>query len=113
MGVTTGFLVGATGVFVIPAVPYIQALGLEKEELVQALALSPTVSALALGFSLVAGGVLGLSLAGTSLLAVAPALVGMYIGQWLRLRVSADAFRRAFFFGLIVLGTYLAVRNFA
>jgi uncharacterized protein len=112
VGVTTGFLTGATGVFVIPAVPYIQALGLEKEELVQALALAPTVSALALGLSLAGGGVLGLQLAGASLLAVGPALAGMYIGQWLRLRVSEQAFRRAFFFGLAVLGVYLAARNF-
>jgi len=113
VGLTTGFLTGATGVFVIPAVPYIQALGLEKEELVQALAFSPTVSALALGLSLAGQGVLGLSLAGASLLAVVPALVGMYTGQWLRLRVNEEAFRRAFFFGLIALGAYLAVRNFA
>lgn len=112
VGVATGFLTGATGVFVIPAIPYIQALGLEREELVQALALSPTVSALALGLNLIGGGVLGLSLASASLLAVAPALAGMYIGQRLRQRVSAEAFRRTFFFALIVLGVYLAVRNF-
>ncbi len=111
VGVTTGFLTGATGVFVIPAVPYIQALGLEKEDLVQALALSPTVSALALGISLAGAGVLGPSLAGASLLAIAPAVAGMYIGQWLRQRVSEVVFRRVFFFGLIVLGVYLAMRN--
>jgi len=113
VGVATGFLTGATGVFVIPAIPYIQALGLEKEELVQALALSPTVSALALGLSLFGGGVLGPALALASLLAVVPALAGMYIGQRLRRRSSAEAFRRTFFFGLIVLGVYLAVRNIA
>ncbi len=96
----------------LPAVPYIQALGLQKEELVQALALSPTVSTLALGFSLVGAGVLGLSLAAASLAALVPALAGMYIGQRLRLRVSEEAFRRAFFIGLIALGGYLAARNF-
>ncbi len=111
VGVTTGFLTGATGIFVLPAVPYIQALGLEKEELIQALALSPTVSTLALGFSLAGAGVLGLSLAAASLVALVPALVGMYIGQWLRLRVSEEAFRRAFFIGLIALGGYLAARS--
>jgi uncharacterized membrane protein YfcA len=112
VGVTTGFLTGATGIFVLPAVPYIQALGLQKEELVQALALSPTVSTLALGFSLAGAGVLGLSLAAASLAALVPALAGMYVGQWLRLRVSEEAFRRAFFIGLVALGGYLAARNF-
>lgn len=44
MGAVTGIITAATGVFVIPAVPYLQAIGLEKEELVQALGLSFTVS---------------------------------------------------------------------
>ena len=45
VGATTGLVTGATGVFVIPAVPYLQAIGLEKDELIQALGLSFTVSA--------------------------------------------------------------------
>ena len=112
VGVVTGLLSGATGVFVIPAVPYIQALGFDKEELIQALALSPMASALALGASLINGGILGLTLASASLLAMAPALAGMYAGQRLRLRVSEATFRRVFFFGLIGLGAYLMARNF-
>ena len=36
VGVITGLLTGATGVFVVPAVPYISALGLTKDELIQA-----------------------------------------------------------------------------
>jgi uncharacterized membrane protein YfcA len=39
VGVTTGLVTGATGVFVIPAVPYLQAIGLERDELIQALGL--------------------------------------------------------------------------
>ena len=37
VGAATGLITAATGVFVIPAVPYLQAIGLEIEELVQAL----------------------------------------------------------------------------
>jgi hypothetical protein len=40
----TGLVTSATGVFVIPAVPYIQGLGLDRNQLVQALGLSFTVS---------------------------------------------------------------------
>lgn len=111
IGLATGAITGATGVFVIPAVPYLQALGLEKEELVQALGLSFTVSTVALGASLVGGGVLGAPLAGASLLALVPALAGMSAGQWVRLRISAEAFRRFFFIGLLVLGGYIALRS--
>lgn len=35
IGFVTGIVTGATGVFVIPAVPYLQALGLEKEQLIR------------------------------------------------------------------------------
>jgi uncharacterized membrane protein YfcA len=52
IGVLTGLVSGATGVFVIPAVPYLQALDLEKDDLVQALGLSFTVSTMALAIGL-------------------------------------------------------------
>lgn len=48
MGGLTGVITGATGVFVIPAVPWLQALGFRRDELVQALGLSFTLSTLAL-----------------------------------------------------------------
>jgi uncharacterized membrane protein YfcA len=48
VGLTTGLINGATGIFVVPGVPYVQALNLGKDELVQALAISAFVSSLAL-----------------------------------------------------------------
>ncbi|ADO41828.1 conserved hypothetical protein [Ketogulonicigenium vulgare Y25] len=52
IGAMTGVVTGATGVFMIPSVPYLQALGLTKDWLVQALGLSFTVSTLALAVGL-------------------------------------------------------------
>ncbi|VEA69456.1 Sulfite exporter TauE/SafE [Serratia rubidaea] len=52
VGLVTGMLTGGTGVFVMPAVPWLQALGLEKDELVQALGISFTCSTLALAAGL-------------------------------------------------------------
>jgi uncharacterized membrane protein YfcA len=112
VGLVTGLLNGATGVFVVPAAPYIQSLGLDKEEFIQALAFTPLTAALALSVTLTTGGVMSLELAGASLLAMIPAFAGMYMGQWMRQRVSEAAFRRVFFAGLIALGAYLAARNF-
>jgi uncharacterized membrane protein YfcA len=111
VGAVTGFITAATGVFVIPAVPYLQAIGLEKEELVQALGLSFTVSTIALAAILAVSGAFVLSIAGTSLLALVPALAGMFAGQWLRLRARPAVFRRWFFIGLLLLGLYLAFRG--
>jgi uncharacterized membrane protein YfcA len=52
MGGLTGVITGATGVFVIPAVPWLQALGFRRDELVQALGLSFTLSTLAMAAGL-------------------------------------------------------------
>jgi uncharacterized membrane protein YfcA len=109
IGVTTGLISAATGVFVIPAVPYLQAIGLEKEELVQALGLSFTVSTVALGFNVAVEGGLGL-VAKETLVALALAAVGMWLGQRMRRRMSPVAFRRCFFAGLMALGVYLIAR---
>ncbi|TAJ87807.1 MAG: sulfite exporter TauE/SafE family protein [Reyranella sp.] len=110
-GATTGAITAATGVFVIPAVPYLQAIGLTKDELVQALGLSFTVSTLALAVALAGSAGLDLSLAWPSLAGVAVALAGMRLGQAVRARLSPGAFRLCFFTGLLVLGAYLAARG--
>lgn len=47
IGLTTGAVTGGTGVFVIPAVPYLQALGLAEGAIIQALGLSFTISTMA------------------------------------------------------------------
>jgi uncharacterized membrane protein YfcA len=111
VGLATGAATAATGIFVMPAVPYFQALGLDKDELVQALGLSFTVSTLALGLSLFLGGALRAEAAGASLLALAPALAGMWLGQAGRGRIGQAAFRRCFFVALALLGAHLALRN--
>lgn len=109
IGVATGAITAATGVFVIPAVPYLEALGLERAALVKALGLSFTVSTIALAGALAQGGALTQAVAGISLLALVPALAGMAVGQWVRSRVRLDTFRRCFFLGLLALGGHLAL----
>lgn len=113
VGTLTGLVTGATGVFVIPAVPYIGSLGLERDDLVQALGLSFTVSTLALAAGLALHGALPLAASATSVLAVLPALVGMAFGGWLRARVRPEVFRLCFFVGLLLLGGELAWRGMA
>lgn len=110
VGGLTGIVSGATGVFVIPAVPYLQALGLSRDDLVQALGLSFTVSTVALAISLGAHGAFAMDRMALSLLALAPALIGMWAGQKLRNRISAATFRRVFLVFLLLLGTEMALR---
>jgi len=112
VGAITGVITAATGVFVIPAVPYLQGIGLEKDDLVQALGLSFTVSTLALAASLAAGGVFAPTMILPTLVALGVSLLGMWLGQIARERLSPSTFRRCFFVGLLLLGAWLAVRAF-
>jgi uncharacterized membrane protein YfcA len=110
IGGVTGLITAATGVFVIPAVPYLGALGLKKDDLIQALGLSFTTSTVALAAMLAVSGTLRGSTIGSSVFALAPALLGMVVGGWVRGRVSENVFRRCFFLGLLALGGHLASR---
>lgn len=110
-GAVTGVIAGATGVFVIPAVPYLQALGLSKEGLVQALGLSFTLSTLALALGLGTQGALATDQLGFSALAVLPALLGMEAGRRMRDRISPAVFRRGFLISLLLLGAEMASRG--
>jgi uncharacterized membrane protein YfcA len=48
-----------------------------------------------------------------SLAGLAPALVGMGLGQVVRRHIAPATFRRVFFVGLFLLGAYLVVRQIA
>ncbi|MBE7183926.1 MAG: sulfite exporter TauE/SafE family protein [Methylobacterium mesophilicum] len=110
VGLATGVVTGATGVLVIPAVPYLQSLGLSRDDLVQALGLSFTVSTMALALGLFWQNALPSANLGISLLAVPPALLGMWIGQSLRHRIGPALFRRCFLAGLLILGAEMGLR---
>ena len=112
-GAINGILTGMTGSFVVPGVMYLQALGLPRDQLVQAMGLLFTVSTLALGISLNSGNFLDAPTASLSAAAVIPAVIGMWLGSRVRRRLSEPHFRRVFFAALIVLGTYIAASAMA
>lgn len=102
-GVATGCVTAATGVFVLPLVPYLQMLRLERAALVQALGLSFTVATLALALRLHAGGLSVAAQAATPL-ALAAAFGGLAAGRLVRDRLSGPAFQRALSMVFIGLG---------
>jgi len=108
VGVVTGVISAATGVQVIPSMPFMQAIGMEKDELVQALGVYFTVATVALAFNLTAAGLLTAATALPGAVAMAAAFTGMFIGQAVRSRMHPDAFRRWFLIAMIFLGLYIA-----
>lgn len=110
IGATTGIVTGLTGSFVMPAVLYMQALKLNRNELVQAMGISFSVSTLVLGLALAGHSLLPTNLGLLSAGALVPATVGMMLGAWVRKRMSEERFRQVFFFALLMLGAWLALR---
>ena len=108
VGIMTGLVSATTGVQVIPSMPFMQAIGMEKDELFQALGVFFTVATLALAFNLTSAGLLNASTTLPGAIAMAASFAGMFIGQAVRSRMQAEAFRRWFLIAMILLGIYLA-----
>ena len=111
IGLVIGGLSGATGVFVIPTVPYLTSLRMNAEELVQAIGIAAFVCPLALGLALAVHGQYPAAVAGASFAALFPALLGMWVGIRVRRRMPARTFMRFFFAALILLGGYMFLRS--
>lgn len=111
IGLTTGAVTVATGVFALPGVPYLHALNLDRDRLVQALGLSFTVSTVTLAAALFYAGEVHGSLAIPVVVALIAAPLGMALGQILRRRVRPETFRKFFFISLLALGGHLALRG--
>jgi uncharacterized membrane protein YfcA len=107
VGVITGVISAATGVQVVPSMPFMQSIGMEKDELVQALGVYFTVATLALAFNLTTAGLLSAATALPGVIALATSFAGMFIGQAVRTRMDPDTFRRWFLIAMIFLGIYL------
>lgn len=110
VGTVTGVVTITTGVFVMPLVPFLRALGMPRDDFVRALGLSFTVSSITLAVALAFQGVFTADVAIGSLLALAPALLGMWIGANLRQRLRGDLFKKIFDVSLLGLGSFLMLR---
>jgi uncharacterized protein len=107
LGAANGVLTGMTGSFAVPGVMYLQAIGLSRDMLVQAMGMLFAVSTIALGMVLRGNGMLTTELGIVSGAGLVPAIIGMMAGQRIRKRLSEDLFRRIFFVAILLLGGYI------
>ncbi|MEJ1170766.1 sulfite exporter TauE/SafE family protein [Variovorax sp. CCNWLW235] len=110
VGAATGLVTAVTGVFAMPAVPYMQALGFQRDALIQAMGISFTTSTVVLAIGLMGNGEYPVSALGGSIAMLLPAIAGMALGTWLRKRLPVEVFRRCFLAGLALLGLYMVAR---
>ncbi|WP_458759881.1 sulfite exporter TauE/SafE family protein [Afipia sp. TerB] len=108
VGLITGVVAAATGVQVIPSMPFMQAIGMEKDELIQALGVFFTTATLAQAYNLTGAGLINMSIAVPTTIAMVAAFAGMSLGQVVRSRMDAETFRRWFLIAMMLLGFYLA-----
>ncbi len=108
LGTANGVLTGMTGSFVVPGVMFLQAIGMPRDTLIQAMGILFTLSTLALAVSLNWNGLLSTQLGLTSFAGLLPAVCGMILGQKIRHRLPEARFRTIFFGALLLLGTYIA-----
>jgi len=103
-------LTGLTGAFVVPSVFYLQALGLERDVLVQAMGIMFLFSTVGMVLALGSQAFITVNLALLSSAAAIPAMGGMVIGQRLSGRLAEAMFKKLLFAALLFLGLYILVR---
>lgn len=110
MGLTSGVIGGITGLYVIPAIPYIAALNFSRDALVQAMGITLMVATFSLGTGLAGFGAISATDFWLSIFATLPAFLGMEAGKRLRKLLNPETFRRVFLAGLLLTGVNLIFR---
>ncbi len=110
VGVLNGFFTGLTGSQMMPLLPYMLALRLDPDRLVQANNVAVTLASAFLAIGLVTAGLMTWPTAALSGLAVIPALGGVQLGTWARRHIPIASFRVIVLVLLVVMGFLLAAR---
>ncbi len=93
-----------------PLIMFLFALNLKKDEFVGTISTVYLCAAVPLAAALGVFGVMGPREFLLSSAATVPIFLGMLIGQWLRTRISHEAFRRGLLAMLLVVGVRLIYR---
>jgi uncharacterized membrane protein YfcA len=132
IGLTTGIISGATAIFVVPVVPYLQSINfargqsrqgklvvdptkardptMERDALIQALGMTVLISSVALALGLKAREQLPLAIIVPGFIGTSTAIIGMIAGRFIRNKMSLEVFRRWVLSALVVLGGGMIAR---
>ena len=108
-GTINGILSGMTGSSVVPGVMFLQAIGLSRDALIQAMGMLFAASNLALAVALKGNNLLTVELGAMSFAALIPTAIGMVFGRKIRQGLSEQRFQRLFFAGILLLGAYIII----
>jgi uncharacterized membrane protein YfcA len=108
IGLASGAVAGTTGVAAVPFLPYMQSLDMAQDELVQALGIMFVFITGMLGVSLALHGAYHLANTAGGIAAIAPTMLGVWLGQNARRRLRPKTFRLIFILGMLGVGVHLA-----
>lgn len=109
-GLTTGIVNGLTGSQLMPVLPYLMALKLDRERFVQAINCSFTASSLVMAAGLSQIGLMDWERVLVSTLGIIPVWIGLKLGAPVRRRISPDLFRTLVILMLMASGALLIAR---
>lgn len=112
VGALSGLVAAATGVFVMPLVPYMQSLQLARKAFIQGLGISFLIATVALTIRLGTANTEDMvaNVPGR-VTALIMAFLGLWIGSRLRGRMNPMEFQRALYGVFVVLGLIMASRS--
>lgn len=110
-GFVTGLVNGLTGSQVMPSMPFLMALHLERNLFVQAINCSFTLSSLIMAAGLVKLGLMTEGAVVVSAIGIVWATMGIRVGERIRHRLSPDQFRLAVLIMLACMGVALMMQG--
>ncbi|MEM9059186.1 MAG: sulfite exporter TauE/SafE family protein [Pseudomonadota bacterium] len=110
-GFLTGIINGVTGSQVMPSMPFLMSLRLDRNMFVQAINCSFTLSSIVMMIGLSRLGLVPVTAIAVSILGIACAVVGIRLGERVRDRLAPEQFRLAVLGMLTLLGLSLVVRG--
>lgn len=106
-----GIMFGMTGVFIIPGILYLQALGLKRDVLIQAMGVSFIIVTTAIALLMSGHGLLDRGQVLLSAIALGPMFAGIAIGTYYRKSIPENLFSRVIMIALFLNGLHLMTRS--
>ncbi len=105
-----GVMFGMTGVFIIPGILYLQALGLTRDVLIQAMGISFIIITVAIAVFMSGYRILDGTQVLISAFAILPMAAGLALGRYYRHRIPEAKFARVIMIALFLNGLHLITR---
>jgi uncharacterized protein len=109
-GFLNGIMAGLTGAQVMPLFPYMMALNLPTDRLVQAINLAVLITSFTSAAALSSTGIITLPLSTISVVAIIPALIGVQLGTRARRYIPEARFKRLVLLTLLLMGFMMLIR---